>query len=97
MYYLRQTKRTINNIETITPLSKARLYGIAKEKYVAQVESYGSTYVTEFDSIIIKHPTLDEYCLCMESLNRLPDVFLQDLESELTADWFDKVEIVEGE
>lgn len=38
-------------------LGKARLYGIAKEKYVAQVPSYDNAYITEFDSRVIKHPT----------------------------------------
>lgn len=68
-------------------LSKARLYGIAKEKYVAQVESYDNSYVTEFDSTVIKHPTNDEYALQMDNTNGLPEVFLVDLEESLPDGW----------
>ena len=68
-------------------LSKARLYGIAKEKYVAQTTAYDNTYVTEFDSEVIKHPTLDEYALQMENTNGLPEVFINSLEESLPEGW----------
>lgn len=79
MYYLRQ-----HNNE---PLPKARLYGISKEKYVAQTPSYDNTYVTEFDSTVIKHATEDLYALEMGSYEGLPIVFIDDLEETLPEDW----------
>ena len=68
-------------------LSKARLYGIAKEKYVAQAPLYDNTYVTEFDSTVIKHATLDEYALKMDNTDGLPEVFIGDVEEVLPRGW----------
>lgn len=85
--YLRQTTRTIDSVLVITPLSKARLYGIAKEKYVAQTVSYDNSYVTEFDSTVLKHATEDLYYLEMHDTNGLPDVFILDLEDVLPDGW----------
>lgn len=79
MYYLRQ-----HNLE---PLAKARLYGIAKEKYVAQVPAYDNSYVTEFDEEVIKHPTEELYALKMQDTNGLPEVFLLSLEEYLPEGW----------
>jgi hypothetical protein len=88
MYHLRQ-----HNGQA---LSKARLYGIAKEKYVAQKEDeYNETFTTEFDSTVIKHPTLDEYALSMAHTGGLPEVFLVDVEEELPEGWI--VEVQQGE
>jgi len=94
--YLRQTTRIVNDIPVTTPLSKSRLYGIAKEKYVAQTENYDNSYVTEFDSTVLKHATENLYALEMTDTNGLPDIFLNDLEDVLPDGWMEEV-IEEGE
>jgi hypothetical protein len=61
-------------------LTRARAYGIAKEKYVAQCMEYDANYVTQFgagDSVIAQ--TDGDFALQMEDTNGLPEVFLDRL------------------